>query len=57
MLGALKGLPQEAIARRWKPAIRQQSVRDHLQGAAWDSIRWVLVEFERCYGIKNNTGQ
>ncbi|HNR93940.1 MAG TPA: hypothetical protein PKK36_04940 [Kiritimatiellia bacterium] len=50
MLGALQGWPQEQIATLWDPPIRQQSVTEHLQGAAWETIRAVLKEYEHCFG-------
>lgn len=50
MLGALLGWQQEQITSLWQPPIRQQSVNEHLQGAAWDTVQVVLKEFERSFG-------
>lgn len=46
--GALRGWTQEKIAGLWNPPIRQQSVVDHLQGAAWEATEQTLDAFERC---------
>lgn len=45
--GALRGWTQGKIAGLWTPPIRQQSVVDHLRGAAWEATEQTLEAFER----------
>jgi len=46
IMGALLGWTQQEIAGLWKPAIKQPTVRRHLQGAGWEAIQDALTRFE-----------
>ncbi len=49
--GALRGWPQETIARRcWPQPITQQAVQQHLDRAAWSSVEVALAFFEEAVG-------
>lgn len=48
LTGALRHWTQKRIRTLWKPPIRQQSVVEHLQGAAWEATEQTLDAFERC---------
>ena len=46
LMGALLGWTRREIAGLWKPAIKQPTVRVHLQDSGWEAIQDVLAGLE-----------
>jgi hypothetical protein len=46
VMGALEGLTQDEIAKRWKQSTSQQNVAKHLSGSGWNGIENALLYIE-----------
>jgi hypothetical protein len=48
VLGAMRGLTQQAIGAQWSPSpVSQQAIAQHLDGAGWGAIDEAIAYFER----------